>query len=56
MASLVLLLFLFPDGRFVPRWTRLLAIILAAYLVISSFLTGGDPDLMYYTPSPLSLT
>ncbi|MFQ5857947.1 MAG: hypothetical protein ACE5LU_20265 [Anaerolineae bacterium] len=55
MASFVLLLFLFPDGRFVPRWTRLLAIILGVYLVIASFLTGGDPDLMYYTPGLLSL-
>ena len=25
-ASIVILLFLFPDGRFVPRWTRLVAI------------------------------
>jgi hypothetical protein len=29
-AMLSLLLYLFPDGRFVPRWTRLLAVIVVA--------------------------
>lgn len=29
-ASLSLLLYLFPDGRFVPRWTRLLAVFVVA--------------------------
>jgi hypothetical protein len=35
---LVLFLFLFPDGRFVPRWTRfLVAVCIAAFVPISFF-------------------
>jgi hypothetical protein len=35
---LVLFLFLFPDGRFVPRWTRfLVAVYIAAFVPISFF-------------------
>ncbi|MGH2817558.1 MAG: PP2C family protein-serine/threonine phosphatase [Actinomycetota bacterium] len=32
--SLLLFLFLFPDGRFVPQWTRYLAGILAAHTIL----------------------
>jgi hypothetical protein len=32
---LVVLFFIFPDGRFVPRWARLAAILWAAYLSLS---------------------
>jgi hypothetical protein len=30
--------YLFPDGRFVPRWTRSLAVVIATYALVSSFL------------------
>ena len=37
-ALLILFLFLFPDGRFVPRWTRfLVAVCIAAFVPISFF-------------------
>ena len=35
-ASLVLFLYLFPDGRFVPRWTRWLALALIVGLMVPS--------------------
>ncbi|MFQ5407310.1 MAG: hypothetical protein ACE5FI_02670 [Anaerolineales bacterium] len=39
--TFVVLFYIFPDGRFTPGWTRPAAILLAAYLVIGSFLTRG---------------
>jgi signal transduction histidine kinase len=33
----LLFFFLFPDGRFVPRWTRWLGILLVVWLVLMSF-------------------
>jgi hypothetical protein len=33
LASVFLFFYLFPDGRFVPRWTRWLAVIIVAYVV-----------------------
>ncbi len=38
-ASLSLLLYLFPDGRFVPRWTRLLAV----FVVASNLFLDASP-------------
>jgi hypothetical protein len=32
--------YIFPDGRFVPRWTRLLAVAIAAYALAISFPTS----------------
>jgi hypothetical protein len=40
IVSLVLCFFLFPDGRFVPRWTRLLALLWILWNVYWLFLTG----------------
>jgi hypothetical protein len=37
----ILLFCLFPDGRFVPRWTRLLAILLVASTLIELLFAGG---------------
>ena len=37
--SLSLLLYLFPDGRFVPRWTRLLAV----FVVVSNLFLDASP-------------
>lgn len=40
----LLLFYLFPDGRFVPRWIRWLAIILVAWVLAWPFLPGLNPD------------
>lgn len=41
------LLFLFPDGRFTPRWTRWVFLPVAAYVVVGEVTgTGGVPDLV----------
>jgi len=41
LASTVGLFYLFPDGRFVPRWTRRLAI--ALLVLIGAFVAAGAP-------------
>jgi hypothetical protein len=40
LAFLLIFFYLFPTGRFVPRWTRWLAVLLVAPLVLFSFLPG----------------
>jgi hypothetical protein len=40
LAFLLVFFYLFPTGRFVPRWTRWLAVLLVAPLVLFSFLPG----------------
>jgi hypothetical protein len=40
LAFLLIFFYLFPNGRFVPRWTRWLAVLLVAPLVLFSFLPG----------------
>lgn len=42
LVSLLLFPFLFPDGRFVPRWTRFLAGFLGVGTVVALFLGGGS--------------
>jgi hypothetical protein len=54
-ASLVLLLFLFPDGRFVPSWTRWLAPFVAAREVVGAFLPGSIIDSLFFVVAPLVL-
>jgi hypothetical protein len=39
-ATLLLFFYLFPDGRFVPRWTRWAAIIAVAYAVAVTLFSG----------------
>jgi signal transduction histidine kinase len=41
-ASLILFLFLFPDGRFVPPWSGILAFGVSLGLPVSSMLTGDN--------------
>jgi signal transduction histidine kinase len=42
LVSLLLFPFLFPDGRFVPRWTRFLAGLLSLGAVVALFFGGGS--------------
>jgi hypothetical protein len=43
-ASLLLCAFVFPDGRFVPRWTRWLAMLMLGYWVIVALLPSWGLD------------
>ena len=43
-ACLFLVFFLFPDGRFVTRWTRWLALTLLAFAVPQAFFPGSPLD------------
>ena len=45
--SLILLLYLFPDGRFVPRWTRPLAV----FVVASNIFLDASPGAHLHVPS-----
>jgi len=50
-ASLLLFFFLFPDGRFVPRWTRWMAVFWATHQLGDYVFTGSFLDI--YRLSPL---
>lgn len=43
-ASVPILAYVFPDGRFVPPWTRRLAIVWSALAVAALFIPAADPD------------
>ncbi len=47
IVSFLVLLYLFPDGRFVPVWTRWLAAVYAAFIPTAMFLAGGLNGLFY---------
>jgi hypothetical protein len=53
LASMILFFYVFPDGRFVPRWTRWLAVALVAYVVPTELLpdtplsSAGWSSLLY---------
>ena len=49
--SLVLFFFLFPDGRFVPRWTRWMAVFWAAHEIPYYFFPGSFLDTHRSFPS-----
>jgi len=49
--SLVLFFFLFPDGRFVPRWTRWIAVLWAAHELPYYFFPGSLLDAHRSFPS-----
>lgn len=53
-ASFFLLFFLFPDGRFVPRWTRYVAVVMIVELVLHEQLPGTAFDMETW-PLPLNL-
>ena len=40
---LLLLFYLLPDGRFVPRWTRFFALVLASAILVDPFLSNRGP-------------
>jgi hypothetical protein len=52
LVALPLLFYLFPDGHFVPRWTRVLAAIVAVYTAVGSLLAGGTSSL-YNAPGAM---
>jgi hypothetical protein len=43
-ASLLLCAFVFPDGRFVPRWTRWLALVMLGYWTVVALLPSWEFD------------
>jgi hypothetical protein len=47
-ASVPILAYMFPDGKFVPRWTRWLALLWGALALAATFFRGLDP----YTWAP----
>jgi hypothetical protein len=55
LASLISLLYLFPDGRFVPAWTRSLAGL--AYLLAPATTMGFvfNPDLSYHSSALITI-
>jgi hypothetical protein len=56
-ATLLLFFYLFPDGRFVPRWTRWAAIISVAYAIAVTLFSGlpFSPGQPLYWPVLLGL-
>jgi hypothetical protein len=52
--AMLVLFYIFPDGRFVPGWLRWVALLLAATLVIEPLLAGSLLDVSTW-PRPLSL-
>jgi hypothetical protein len=50
IGSLLFVFFLFPDGRFIPRWTRVLALFWVGWLIAWSLFPAAAPD-----PSELPL-
>jgi signal transduction histidine kinase len=50
LSCLVVFLFVFPDGRFVPRWSWLLAVVFVATSVLTAFVPGSPLNLRH---SPL---
>jgi hypothetical protein len=56
-AFLLMFFYLFPDGRFVPRWTRWAAVISVAYAIAVSLFSGlpFSPGQPLYWPVLLSL-
>lgn len=48
LSCLVVFLFVFPDGRFVPRWSWLLAIVFVATSLVTAFVPGSPLNLRNY--------
>ena len=55
LASLTLLLYLFPDGCFVPRWTRLLVAPAVGYYTAAMSLPGVATAVFTFSAFPASL-
>jgi hypothetical protein len=52
MVTSIVLLTLFPDGRFVPRWTRLFALVWAVIIFLALFLPNSALSLTTWKPLP----
>lgn len=50
----VIILFIFPDGRFVPRWTRWLAVVILPYALLNHFGAETSPLNPDNWPGPLA--
>ncbi len=48
LSCLVVFLFVFPDGRFLPRWSWLLAVVFVATSLIAAFVPGSPLNLRHY--------
>jgi signal transduction histidine kinase len=48
VCSIVIFFYIFPDGHFVPRWTRLLSLIWMAWSAIALLATQFNPPVFYY--------
>ena len=48
LSCLVVFLFMFPDGRFMPRWSWLLAVVFVATSVVTAFSPGSPLNLRHY--------
>jgi hypothetical protein len=53
--SLILVFYLFPNGRFVPRWTRWAALAFVLLLLLSLLFPGSRFDTLFSTPGPLEM-
>jgi hypothetical protein len=53
--SLPLIFYLFPDGRFVPRWTRWVLAAFGLVLLSSLLFPGSRFDTLFSTPGPLAM-
>jgi hypothetical protein len=51
IAGILLLLYLFPDGRFVPRWTRTLAIVWGIICIAWLVYPNTPLNLVYFDPN-----
>ena len=48
LSCLVVFLFVFPDGRFLPRWSWLLAVVFVATSLVTAFVPGSPLNLRHY--------
>ncbi len=44
----LLLFYIFPDGKFVPAWTRWLAVFWVSWVIVSAFFPAINPDRLVY--------
>ena len=55
LASVFLFFYLFPDGRFLPRWTRWLAVLIVAYVVPTALFPSSSLNPENWPAMPYTL-